>query len=186
VLIGLVGAFLVARQWVVSAYQITSSSMESTLHCGKPGLGCEGGSSDRVLACRICLDFSGPSRGQIVAFHAPPSAASQCAEGDTLIKRVIGLPGETVHEDEQGLISTRGPNSTTFVTLRHQYVLRQARFDDTAHFDHTWHVPKGQYFVMGDNRGESCDSRSWGGVPREDMIGVIFAIYWPPDRIGPG
>jgi signal peptidase I len=48
----------------------------------------------------------------------------------------------------------------------------------------TWHVPKGQYFFMGDNRAQSCDSRQWGSVPRDNLIGTVFFVYWPPNRIG--
>lgn len=170
--------------WVVTPYRISSSSMEPILHCAKPGLDCQGGSADRVLACRICLDFSSPSRGEIIVFHAPPGAAHQCSEGTTLIKRLIGLPGETLHEDDQGLIWVRGPDSRRFVKLNDQYVQRRRLLDDSSHFGRTWHVAKGDYFMMGDNRGESCDSRSWGGVPRVDLIGIVFAVYWPPSRIG--
>ena len=47
-----------------------------------------------------------------------------------------------------------------------------------------WKVPPGNYFMMGDNRGESCDSRKWHSVPRDDLIGTVFFTYWPPDRIG--
>ena len=47
----------------------------------------------------------------------------------------------------------------------------------------TWRVPQGQYFMMGDNRAQSCDSRRWGAVPRDNIIGKVFAIYWPPQRI---
>ena len=47
-----------------------------------------------------------------------------------------------------------------------------------------WHVPKGEYFFMGDNRIQSCDSREWGSVPRKNIIGEVFAVYWPPNRIG--
>lgn len=174
---------LALRQWGVSSYQVASSSMEPTLRCAKPALGCHGGSSDRVLACRICLSFAAPSRGEIVAFAAPANAANQCSEGGTLIKRIIGLPGETVHEDDHGFIWIRGPRTTNLAKLNEPYLQPQRRLDDSAHFGQTWRVPMGGYFMMGDNRGESCDSRSWGSVPRRNLIGVVFFLYWPPNRI---
>ncbi|MDE3026047.1 MAG: signal peptidase I, partial [Acidobacteriota bacterium] len=58
------------------------------------------------------------------------------------------------------------------------------RLADSAHFKETWHVPLGSYFFMGDNRAQSCDSREWGSVPRQNLIGTVFFVYWPPNRIG--
>jgi signal peptidase I len=181
------GAILIVlalKQWVVNPYRIPSSSMEPTLNCARPAIGCLGDSSDRVLACRICLDFGPPSRGDIVVFNTPSEAALKCGEGGTFVKRVIGLPGETVREDDHGFIWIRGPDSKTFVKLKEPYISARSRLADSGHFNMTWHVPKGQYFMMGDNRSESCDSRSWKSVPRDKLIGTVFFVYWPPDRIG--
>jgi signal peptidase I len=183
------GAILIVlalKQWVVNPYRIPSSSMEPTLNCAKgPAFpGCLGNSSDRVLACRICLDFGPPSRGDIVVFNTPSEAALKCGEGGTFVKRVIGLPGEWVREDDSGFIWIRGPDSSTWVKLKEPYLSSSRRLADSAHFGQKWHVPKGEYFMMGDNRAESCDSRSWGAVPRNKLIGTVFFVYWPPDRIG--
>jgi signal peptidase I len=183
------GAILIVlalKEWVVNPYRIPSSSMEPTLNCAKgPAFpGCLGNSSDRVLACRICLDFGPPSRGDIVVFNTPTEAALKCGEGGTFVKRVIGLPGDTVREDDNGFIWIRGPGDKTFVKLKEPYLTTERRLADTAHFGQIWHVPSGQYFMMGDNRASSCDSRSWGSVPRNKLIGTVFFVYWPPDRIG--
>jgi signal peptidase I len=183
------GAILIVlalKQWVVNPYRIPSSSMEPTLHCAK-GLanpGCLGNSSDRVLACRICLRFSSPSRGDIVVFNTPKPAATDCGEGGTFVKRVIGLPGDTIKEDDQGFIWIRGPDSKQFVKLKEPYVSADRRLADSSHFGKQWTVPEGSYFMMGDNRSQSCDSRTWGSVPRNKLIGIVFFAYWPPDRIG--
>jgi signal peptidase I len=183
------GAILIVlalKQWVVNPYRIPSSSMEPTLNCAK-GLdnpGCLGNSSDRVLACRICLDFGhNPSRGDIVVFNTPSRAATECGEGGTFVKRVIGLPGDTVHEDKHGNIWIKSPGSPAFVKLKEPYISAKDRLADSTHFNITRHVPQGQYFMMGDNRSESCDSRTWGSVPRNKLIGIVFFVYWPPDRI---
>ena len=181
------GAILIVlalKLWVVNPYRIPSSSMEPALNCAKPAVGCLGDSSDRVLACRICLDFGPPSRGDIVVFNTPSEAALKCGEGGTFVKRVIGLPGETVQEDDNGFIWIRGPDSKRSVKLKEPYLSAQRRLQDTEHFGQTWKVPPGKYFMMGDNRAQSCDSRTWGSVPRDKLIGTVFFVYWPPDRIG--
>jgi signal peptidase I len=183
------GAILIVlalKQWVVNPYRIPSSSMEPTLNCAKgpANPGCLGDSSDRVLACRICLDFGPPSRGNIVVFNTPRAAANECGEGGTFVKRVIGLPDETVHEDDHGFIWIRAPGSLKYVKLNEPYISAQDRLADTQHFGITKHVPSGDYFMMGDNRSQSCDSRTWGSVPRNKLIGIVFFVYWPPDRIG--
>jgi signal peptidase I len=180
------GAILIVlalKQWVVNPYRIPSSSMEPTLNCAKPALGCLGNSSDRVLACRICLDFRSPQRNDIVVFNTPSEAALKCGEGGTFVKRVIGLPGETVHEDRKGFVWIRAPGAKKFVKLKEPFISAKDRLADSQHFGITRHVPPGEYFMMGDNRSQSCDSRTWGSVPRSKLIGIVFFVYWPPDRI---
>ena len=177
----IVGAILIVlalKQWIVNPYRIPSSSMEPTLHCARPGAGCEAHFSDRVLACRICLDFSSPSRGDIIVFKTPPEAAQKCGEGGTFVKRLIGMPGETVKE-VSGFVYIRKPGAATFFKLKEPYIKPDRRDSESG----TWTVPKGDYFFMGDNRAQSCDSRQWGSVPRGNLIGTVFFIYWPPNRI---
>lgn len=181
---GAVLIVLALKHWIVNPYRIPSSSMEPTLHCARPAQGCEARFSDRVLACRICLDFSSPKRGQIVVFHTPPLAPIKCGAGGTFVKRLIGLPGDTVKEDEKGHIWIEPPGGHSFTELNEPYIQTERRLADTAHFGHSWHVPLGSYFFMGDNRAESCDSREWGSVPRKNLIGTVFFVYWPPNRIG--
>ena len=189
------GAILIVlalKQWVVNPYRIPSSSMEPALNCAKPALGCLGNSSDRVLACRICLDFTSPSRNDIIVFNTPSEAALKCGEGGTFVKRVIGLPGETVKEDEKGFIWIKEPGAKKFVKLKEPFISAKDRLADSTHFGETWptangharRIPAGNYFMMGDNRSQSCDSRTWGTVPRNKLIGIVFFVYWPPDRIG--
>jgi signal peptidase I len=172
----IVGAILIVlalKQWIVNPYRIPSSSMEPTLHCARPGPGCEAHFSDRVLACRICLDFSSPSRGDIIVFKTPPEAAEKCGEGGTFVKRLIGLPGDVVQE-KAGYVYVNGK------PLKEAYIQKGRRDSQTGR----WMVPKGEYFFMGDNRLQSCDSRQWGSVPRGNLIGTVFFVYWPPNRIG--
>jgi signal peptidase I len=187
-IVGAVLIVLAIKHWVINPYRIPSSSMEPYLNCAKPGQGCLGNSSDRVLACRICLDFSNPSRNDVVVFNTPKAALTACSEGGTYVKRIIGLPGETVKETGKGFILIRGPNSKKWVKLNEPFISAAARRTDTQmnteFLEHQWKVPPGDYFMMGDNRGYSCDSRRWGPVPRSNLIGTVVFTYWPPDRIG--
>jgi signal peptidase I len=164
---------------IAKPYRIPSSSMEPTLHCARPALGCEAAVSDRVIACEICYRFESPARGQIVVFHAPAKAAQPdaCGHGGVYVKRLIGLPGDTVHEDDHSYIWIDGKR------LNEPYVPAAARAADTEFRGRTWHVPAGDYFLLGDNRAESCDSRVWGFVPRKSLIGPVVFTYFPPTRI---
>jgi signal peptidase I len=154
--------------------------MEPTLHCARPAVGCDARFSDRVIACRICYVLGSPSRGQIVVFRAPPRAVLECGAGGVFVKRLIGLPGDSVHEDSRGFLSIDGRR------LTEPYVSAADRAADTKFRDRTWRVPSGDYFMIGDNRGGSCDSRTWGPVPRGNLIGPVVLTYWPPNRLGLG
>jgi signal peptidase I len=181
-----IGFVLAFEAEVAKPYRIPTSSMERTLLCARPGPGCTGSTSDRVLVNRLAYDFGSPQRGQIVVFTAPPRA-NLCQPGDagtTFVKRLIGLPDETVREDGKGFIWIREPGARTWTRLAEPYLPAQSRLADSAHFDQTWRkVPAGEYFMLGDNRADSCDSRTWGSVPRASLIGPVIFTYWPPGRI---
>jgi signal peptidase I len=167
-----IGIVLVFEAEVAKPYRIPSSSMEPTLHCAQPGDFCQGSHDDRVLADRLIYRFESPKAGQIVVFKAPPAAARKGCPGGTFIKRLIGLPGDTVHEN-CGFVFVNGK------LLADSYVPDSERDRYTG----TWHVPAGHYFFMGDDRVHSCDSRTWGSVPRGNLIGPVMLVYWPPNRI---
>jgi signal peptidase I len=172
-----IGIVLVFEAEVAKPFRIPSASMEPTLHCARPADGCEAAASDRVIACRICYVVGSPRRGQIVVFQAPPAAATACSAGGTYVKRLIGLPHDTLHENAAGFISVDGR------LLSEPYVTASARAADTDNRNKTWRVPSGEYFMLGDNRGGSCDSRNWGPVARRALIGPVITTYWPPGRI---
>ena len=159
---------------VAKPYRIPTPSMEPTLHCAKPIDSCQGRFSDRVIADRLAYRFGDPERGQIVVFNAPREA-DRCARGDggsTFVKRIVGLPGERISERE-GTIFVNGRR------LVEPYVDASLR----GRRDGTWaRVPPGHYFVLGDNRTHSCDSRTWGVVPRSSLIGPVMVTYWPSGR----
>ena len=158
---------------VANPYRIPSASMEPTLRCARPAAGCDATFSDRVIANRLAYRFHDPRRGDIVVFTAPPAAKQQCSEGGTFVKRIIGLPGEVVSE-RNGDVYIDGR------ALKEPYV--DSRRRDTV--TRTWpRVPPNEYFMMGDNRAASCDSRMWGPVPRKNLIGPVLLTYWPLNRI---
>ena len=168
------GLALVLQSEVAKPYRIPTSSMEPTLHCAAPGDGCLGNSSDRVLEASIVYRFRSPARGDIVVFKAPALAKTRCQEGGTFVKRIVGLPGERVSE-RRGIVYVDGKR------LADPYVDPGRRDRLTR----SWpRVPAHAYFVMGDNRANSCDSREWGPVPRSNLIGPVVATYWPFGRLG--
>ena len=169
-----VAVVLIFQAQVAKPYQIPSPSMEPTLHCAKPADFCQGRFSDRVIANRLAYRFGEPKRGQIVVFRAPETV-QRCGlsdEGSTFVKRIIGLPGELVSEHD-GVIHING------VRLIESYVDPSLR----GHKSDRWpRVAPGHYFVLGDNRIHSCDSRTWGTVRRGNLIGPVMLTYWPPNR----
>jgi signal peptidase I len=180
----IVGAILVVvliKIFVVNPYRIPSSSMEPTLHCARPGPGCEARFSDRVLANRFIYRFRDPRRGEIIVFNTPPLAKTKCGSGGTFVKRAIGLPGD-VWSEVNGYVYINGKR------LKEPYVKPDRRDFQTVKMSEIppgglKRIPKGYYLMMGDNRAQSCDSRTWGLVPRKNLIGQVFFTYWPPWRI---
>jgi signal peptidase I len=169
---GAVAIVLAIKAWVVNPYRIPSPSMEPTLHCAGSS-GCEAKLSDRVLANRFIYHFRSPRRGEIVVFKTPEVARDRCGAGGTFVKRLIALPGETWSERD-GYVYINGKR------LNERYI-RADRRDTETHPPQR--IAKDSYFMMGDNRSSSCDSRVWGTVPKKNLIGKVFATYWPPNRI---
>jgi signal peptidase I len=174
-ILGAVAIVLAIKAYVVNPYRIPSSSMEPTLHCARPLSGCMARFSDRVLANRLIYHFRDPRRREIVVFKTPPAAELACGgEGGTFVKRLIGLPGDRWREQD-GYIYINGER------LNEPYI-EPARRDSETIPEKT--VPQGEYLMLGDNRASSCDSRRWGTVPRKNLVGPVFAVYWPPKRVG--
>jgi len=185
-LLTIIGAILIVlalKEWVVNPYRIPSSSMEPTLHCAKPAVGCEATTSDRVLANRFIYHFRQPRRGEIVVFTTPKLALQECGTKGTYVKRVIGVPGD-VWEERTGVVYINGKK------LNEPYIQAVRRDSQTLTLRdipprNTYtRIPKGYYLMMGDNRSSSCDSRRWGLVPRGNIIGKVVFTYWPLNRLG--
>jgi signal peptidase I len=160
-------------------YRIPSSSMESTFHCARPASGCEADTMDRIIVSRLWYRLRDPEPGDVVAFRVPEAGIVACSGGlpgeeQVFISRLIAGPGDRWRE-QNGFIFVNGER------LDEPYVEPERRDQDTIQ-EKT--VPAGEYLVLGDNRSQSCDSRRWGTVPRENLIGPVNAVYWPPGRIG--
>ena len=182
------GMALAIQAFLIKPYRIPSESMVPTLQIGQ-----------RVLVNRIGMHFGDPKVGDVLVFHPPSGAESstgdQCGEQpksgaacDTptpkkasvnFIKRVVGAPGDTIAVRDGRVIRNGKPTKEPFIS-------DTCRNDAGAgcNFRSPITVPPGHYFMMGDNRGESDDSRFWGPVPTSWIIGEAFATYWPPKRIG--
>jgi len=140
--------------FLAQATQVLGQSMEPTLH-----------SSQRVVIEKITYRFHGPRRGDVVVIDSPK-------QSEMLIKRVVGLPGETV-EVKNGRVFVDG------ALLEEDWTVKAG---GGSYGPQT--VPPLHVFVLGDNRGASNDSRSFGPVPIDDIVGHAWVSYWPPEEIG--
>jgi signal peptidase I len=156
---------LLLRTYVISPYYIPSASMEQTLH------GCTGCNNDHVLVNKLSYHLHPIHRGDVVVFHRP---ASWDVSDKVLIKRVIGMPGDVL-TDRNGVVYINGDQ------LAEPYIDPQCT-GGTLDLPRTV-VPAGDLFVMGDDRCQSADSRSFGPIPKSTVIGRAFLIIWPLGRI---
>jgi signal peptidase I len=160
ILVVAVVAAILIRSFVVQPFFIPSGSMEPTLKIG-----------DRVLVNKLSYDVHSVHRGDVVVFTKPANDYSPGVKD--LIKRVIGLPGETISA-QNGEVDING-------RPLHESWLPRGTF--TQNFGPVV-IPPGRYFMMGDNRGDSADSRVFGPVSSHLFIGRAFALVWPLSRLG--
>jgi signal peptidase I len=177
------GLALGIQAWIVKPYQIPSESMEPTLDVGQ-----------RVLVNRFIYHFKSPEIGDIIVFH-PPAGADRGTECGVPRGPEEACPTPTPQESSQNFIKriVAGPGDTLSIRNGHPVVngkvakesfINPCESGGACNLPKTIRIPPDHYFMMGDNRGSSDDSRFWGPVPRAWIIGEAFATYWPPDRIG--
>jgi signal peptidase I len=177
------GLALGIQAFLVKPYRIPSESMVPTLQIGQ-----------RVLVNRIGNNFGDPAIGDVTVFH-PPSGAENGKECGTprqdgqacarptsekadvnFIKRIVAGPGDKLRIVDGHVVRNGRRQSEPFA--------EPCGGGEGCDMPRQITIPKDHYFMMGDNRGASDDSRFWGPVPREWIIGNAFATYWPPKRIG--
>jgi len=159
--------FLIIYLFVASPHQVNGQSMVPNFQSG-----------DYVLSDKVSYRLGQPQRGDVIVFHAPESANCPKGTGCDFIKRIIGLPGEemTVHDNHifvNGQVVEEPYIPTDFQTL-----------PGFATKDKSITLKMNEYFVSGDNRPYSSDSRSWGPITKNEIVGKAFFRYWPVPTAG--
>lgn len=159
-------AFVLAmaiRTFVVQAFKIPSGSMRPTLEVG-----------DRILVSKFIYFFKEPQRGDVIVFRSPEAPKKD------FIKRLVAKGGETVEIRDGKIYINEKPADIPALNSRHYY-----NRDSYGGEGNKVYIPNGQFYVLGDNSASSRDSRYWGFVPRKNLIGKAFVIYWPITRMRP-
>jgi signal peptidase I len=172
------------QAFLIKPFRIPSESMIPTLEVNQ-----------RVLVDRVTFRFSDPHRGDVVVFKAPKGAdenrcgvrhseRSACPEptpdqsDENFIKRVVAVPGDKLKVIEGRVYINDKRQDEPFLNENTNFNCEICDLPEEIT------IPPGHFFMMGDNRGESADSREWGPVPESWIVGNAFSTYWPPDRIG--
>jgi signal peptidase I len=146
-----------AVNFATARYVVDGQSMEPNLHTGQ-----------FLIVSRLAYRFGTPQRGDIIVFDFPGDPS------DDYVKRIIGLPGDEVVLQDGKVFINGNPIEEPYIPADQMTMPSQGR----------WIVPEGSYFVLGDNRSHSSDSRSWGMLPTDKIIGKAWISYWPPETWG--
>ncbi len=157
------GLALFIRFFIAAPYVVQGASMEPNFHDWQ-----------YLIIDRVSYDLTAPERGDIIVFDLPQN------ESRALIKRIIGLPGETVVLSGQKVTILNAEHPEGF-TLDEPYLDPE---NLTGSNGLTMKLSADEYFVLGDNRRVSADSRVWGSLPRKDIVGRVFMRLYPLDKIG--
>ncbi len=153
---------VVVRDYAFQTFYIPSGSMEPTLLIG-----------DRIIVDKLAVELGTVHTGDIIVFRAPREVRFKCGAHDVdLVKRVIGTPGDHLSSSGDTILING-------VALQERW----SHLEPLGPAITPRVVPKNEYFVMGDNHSNSCDSRYWGMVPRGNILGKVFLRVWPVTRI---
>jgi signal peptidase I len=172
VVVALVVAFLL-RTFVIATYSIPSGSMEPTLQVG-----------DRIVVNKLSYDLHGVDRGNIIVFSTPPKEECAGPPVANLVKRVIGLPGETISLSGGNVFINGRMIAEPWLPASEQGRTYVGPSPEAYSLHHPFHIPKGDVYVMGDNRTLSCDSRFWGPIAESTIVGKVDLRIWPLSRLG--
>ena len=160
------------RTFVVQTFFIPSGSMEPTLHVG-----------DRIIVDKLSYDLHGVHRGDIVVFSRPPAENCGGTQVNDLVKRVIGMPGDVLSVSG-GYVYVGGQRlDESWLPAEEQGRTGPGPTGVSTNLAHSYRVPANEYFVMGDNRENSCDSRFWGPVTKSLIVGKVDLRIWPLSSI---
>ena len=160
--------FLVVYLFLVQPHQVSGLSMFPSFH-----------DKEYILTDKVTYRLSDPKRGDVVVFHAPDRAQCPKGTGCDFIKRVVGLPGETVQIINNKLyVNDKALDESS-------YLAKDVLTNPEAFIgERQVQLGENQYFVVGDNRPHSSDSRQWGPIGKEEIVGRGFLRYWPPPTFG--
>ena len=179
-IVELVGVVVVAilvavllRTFVVATYSIPSGSMEPTLQVG-----------DRIVVDKLSYHLHGVDRGNIVVFTTPPNEDCAGPPVADLVKRVIGLPGESISLRDGSVYVDGRLLPEPFLPPNVRTDTYPGPSSNGFALHHAYRIPTGDVFVLGDNRPDSCDSRWWGPIRESSIVGEVDLRIWPLSRIG--
>lgn len=159
--------FLVVYLFLVQPHQVSGLSMFPNFH-----------DKEYILTDKVSYRLGEPKRGDVVVFHAPDAAHCPQGTGCDFIKRVIGLPGETIQIIDHVYYINGTKLDEPYIPVEN--VLNEGRFLASEPIT----LAVDEYFVSGDNRPHSSDSREWGPIHKAEIVGRGFLRYWPINRTG--
>jgi len=154
---------VIIRTFLLGPYKIPTGSMIPTFLIG-----------DRIFVDKVSYRFRGPERGEIIVFKYPLD------EKKDFVKRLVGLSGEEIQIKDGKIVINNNQADNEKLSQNYYYNVVNSQYGEP---NQIIHVPDDSYFVLGDNSAHSSDSRSWGFVPKKNVVGRAFLIWWPPNRI---
>lgn len=160
--------FLVVYLFFLQPHQVNGQSMVPNFQSG-----------EHVLTDKVTYKIREPLRGEIVVFHAPPDANCPEGTGCDFIKRILAVPGDTVEVKDNAVWVNGDKLPEPYIPADFPIMPGNATKGKSVY------LGPDEYFVVGDNRPYSSDSRAWGAITKSDIIGRVFFRYWPASAVSP-